>query len=237
MFLFYNNAAAFTTINPAVSVLSRCTPRLRFSYFFLWARPTSVSVKSPSGPIRISVDLFSNFTSRISFFLPFPHQAMNFCSASARLMKSENFTASLIEGMLAHYPFVLKNFRAYFSNIYRRKILRTNAPFLSLFSSVVDRDAVDHGGCQPGSLCRPFPVAPIARECRAMIVRIGEIARNPCEAVGGYQRSYIGGRIGGWPKAKLVGAFDNLCDQLVLAESTAVDGDFDGGVAAYFRHS
>jgi MoaA/NifB/PqqE/SkfB family radical SAM enzyme len=41
----------------------------------------------------------------------------------------------LIEGMLAHYPFVLKNFRTYFSNIYRRKILRTNAvtPYSAIF--------------------------------------------------------------------------------------------------------
>ena len=37
--------------------------------------------------------------------------------------------------MLAHYPFVLKNFRTYFSNIYRRKILRTNevAPYSAIF--------------------------------------------------------------------------------------------------------
>ena len=41
----------------------------------------------------------------------------------------------LVEGMLAHYPFVLKNFRTYFSNIYRRKILRTNvvAPYSAIF--------------------------------------------------------------------------------------------------------
>ena len=41
----------------------------------------------------------------------------------------------LIEGMLAHYPFVLKNFGTYFSNIYRRKILRTNvvAPYSAIF--------------------------------------------------------------------------------------------------------
>ena len=41
----------------------------------------------------------------------------------------------LIEGMLAHYPFVLKNFRTYFSNIYRRKVLRTNVvtPYSAIF--------------------------------------------------------------------------------------------------------
>ena len=41
----------------------------------------------------------------------------------------------LIEGMLAHYPFVLKNFRTYFRNIYRRKILRTNVvtPYSAIF--------------------------------------------------------------------------------------------------------
>ena len=27
--------------------------------------------------------------------------------------------------MLQHYPFVIKNFRAYFSNLYRRNVLRT----------------------------------------------------------------------------------------------------------------
>ena len=31
----------------------------------------------------------------------------------------------LIRGMLQHYPFVVKNFSAYFRNLYRRKILKS----------------------------------------------------------------------------------------------------------------
>ncbi len=41
----------------------------------------------------------------------------------------------LVQGMLAHYPFVLKNFRTYFSNWYRRNILRTTVvtPYSAIF--------------------------------------------------------------------------------------------------------
>lgn len=41
----------------------------------------------------------------------------------------------LIKGMLAHYPFVLKNFRTYFSNIYRRKVLGSTVvtPYSAIF--------------------------------------------------------------------------------------------------------
>ena len=41
----------------------------------------------------------------------------------------------LIQGMLQHYPFVIKNFRAYFQNLYRRNILKTSVvtPFSAIF--------------------------------------------------------------------------------------------------------
>ena len=41
----------------------------------------------------------------------------------------------LLKGMLAQYPFILKNFKAYFSNIYRRKILGSTvvAPYSAIF--------------------------------------------------------------------------------------------------------
>jgi MoaA/NifB/PqqE/SkfB family radical SAM enzyme len=41
----------------------------------------------------------------------------------------------LIQGMLQHYPFVIKNFKAYFSNLYRRKVLRTTVvtPYSAIF--------------------------------------------------------------------------------------------------------
>jgi len=41
----------------------------------------------------------------------------------------------LIKGMLAHYPFILKNFRAYFGNLYRRKVLRSTVvtPYSAIF--------------------------------------------------------------------------------------------------------
>ena len=40
----------------------------------------------------------------------------------------------LLRGLLRHAPFVLKNFRHYFQNLYRRKILRTNviAPYAAV---------------------------------------------------------------------------------------------------------
>jgi len=41
----------------------------------------------------------------------------------------------LIKGMLSHYPFILKNFRAYFGNLYRRKVLRSSVvvPYSAIF--------------------------------------------------------------------------------------------------------
>lgn len=41
----------------------------------------------------------------------------------------------LLKGMLAQYPFILKNFRAYFSNIFRRKVLGSTvvAPYSGIF--------------------------------------------------------------------------------------------------------
>lgn len=30
----------------------------------------------------------------------------------------------MIKGMIEHYPFVIKNFNAYFRNLYRRRILK-----------------------------------------------------------------------------------------------------------------
>ncbi|HEY6292369.1 MAG TPA: radical SAM protein [Terriglobia bacterium] len=41
----------------------------------------------------------------------------------------------LLRGLVRHYPFVLKNFKHYFQNLYRREILRTNvvAPYAAVF--------------------------------------------------------------------------------------------------------
>jgi MoaA/NifB/PqqE/SkfB family radical SAM enzyme len=41
----------------------------------------------------------------------------------------------LLRGLLRHYPFVLKNFKHYFQNLYRREILRTDivAPYAAVF--------------------------------------------------------------------------------------------------------
>src|SRR5580692_10446334 len=41
----------------------------------------------------------------------------------------------LLRGLLRHYPFVLKNFKHYFQNLYRREILHTNvvAPYAAVF--------------------------------------------------------------------------------------------------------
>jgi MoaA/NifB/PqqE/SkfB family radical SAM enzyme len=41
----------------------------------------------------------------------------------------------LVKGMLAQYPFVLKNFRAYFGNLWRRNVLRTTivTPYSAIF--------------------------------------------------------------------------------------------------------
>jgi MoaA/NifB/PqqE/SkfB family radical SAM enzyme len=42
---------------------------------------------------------------------------------------------ALLKGLVQHYPFVLKNFRLYFQNLYRREIRRTNvvAPYAAIF--------------------------------------------------------------------------------------------------------
>jgi hypothetical protein len=44
-------------------------------------------------------------------------------------------TRRLIAGLVAQAPLALKNFRLYFTNLYRRKILRTNivAPYALIF--------------------------------------------------------------------------------------------------------
>src|ERR1017187_7050666 len=41
----------------------------------------------------------------------------------------------LLRGLLRHYPFVLKNFKHYFQNLYRREILHTDvvAPYAAVF--------------------------------------------------------------------------------------------------------
>jgi MoaA/NifB/PqqE/SkfB family radical SAM enzyme len=43
----------------------------------------------------------------------------------------------LLEGMVRYYPFVLKNFRAYFSNLYTRRVRRSNVvrPYSAVFYS------------------------------------------------------------------------------------------------------
>jgi len=42
---------------------------------------------------------------------------------------------ALLRGLVRHYPFVLKNFKHYFQNLFRREILRTNvvAPYAAVF--------------------------------------------------------------------------------------------------------
>jgi MoaA/NifB/PqqE/SkfB family radical SAM enzyme len=42
---------------------------------------------------------------------------------------------ALVRGLVRHYPFVLKNFKHYFQNLFRREILRTNvvAPYAAVF--------------------------------------------------------------------------------------------------------
>ena len=44
-------------------------------------------------------------------------------------------TRKLIAGLIAQAPLALKNFQLYFTNLYRRKILRTNivAPYALIF--------------------------------------------------------------------------------------------------------
>jgi MoaA/NifB/PqqE/SkfB family radical SAM enzyme len=50
-------------------------------------------------------------------------------------MASIDSPSRLVRGMLAHSRFVLKNFRAYLSNLYRRRVLRTKvvAPYSAVF--------------------------------------------------------------------------------------------------------
>ena len=47
----------------------------------------------------------------------------------------QSATHRLVTGMLAHYPFILKNFRAYFGNLWRRNVLRTRVvtPYSAVF--------------------------------------------------------------------------------------------------------
>ncbi len=48
---------------------------------------------------------------------------------------AESSRQRLLQGMLAHYPFVVKNFKAYFGNLYRRKVLRSSVvtPYSAIF--------------------------------------------------------------------------------------------------------
>ena len=48
--------------------------------------------------------------------------------------KSQRQGIKLLRGLVRHAPFALKNFRHYFQNLYRRKILRTNviAPYAAV---------------------------------------------------------------------------------------------------------
>ena len=49
--------------------------------------------------------------------------------------QSESSGLRLLRGLLQHYPFVLKNFKHYFQNLYRREVLRTNVvvPYAAVF--------------------------------------------------------------------------------------------------------
>ena len=48
--------------------------------------------------------------------------------------REEQKGLALLRGLLQHYPFVLKNFKHYFQNLYRRGIRRTNvvAPYAAI---------------------------------------------------------------------------------------------------------
>ena len=48
--------------------------------------------------------------------------------------RAEEKGLALLKGLLRHYPFVLKNFKHYFQNLYRREIRRTNvvAPYAAV---------------------------------------------------------------------------------------------------------
>ena len=48
--------------------------------------------------------------------------------------REEKKGLALLKGLLQHYPFVLKNFKHYFQNLYRREIRRTNvvAPYAAI---------------------------------------------------------------------------------------------------------
>ena len=48
--------------------------------------------------------------------------------------REEQKGLALLRGLLQHYPFVLKNFKHYFQNLYRREVRRTNvvAPYAAI---------------------------------------------------------------------------------------------------------
>ena len=48
--------------------------------------------------------------------------------------QTEKKGLALLKGLLQHYPFVLKNFKHYFQNLYRRGVRRTNvvAPYAAI---------------------------------------------------------------------------------------------------------
>src|ERR1700684_860309 len=60
---------------------------------------------------------------------------MNSAKQASQAVTSPNRTSKLLSSLVQHAPLVTKNFRLYFSNIYRRKILRTNivAPYAAIF--------------------------------------------------------------------------------------------------------
>jgi MoaA/NifB/PqqE/SkfB family radical SAM enzyme len=49
--------------------------------------------------------------------------------------KPRQSNLELLRGLVRYYPFVLKNFKLYFQNLYRRRVLRTNvvAPYAAVF--------------------------------------------------------------------------------------------------------
>src|ERR1700684_1687415 len=60
---------------------------------------------------------------------------MNSAKQASQAVTSPNRTSKLLSSLVQHAPLVTKNFRLYFSNIYRRKVLRTNvvAPYAAIF--------------------------------------------------------------------------------------------------------
>ncbi len=63
------------------------------------------------------------------------HPSIGYIDAGMGDPQTESSGLRLLRGLLRHYPFVLKNFKHYFQNLYRREILHTDivAPYAAVF--------------------------------------------------------------------------------------------------------